>query len=104
MPSFQTITPDEVRNRLENGETLFLVDVREQEEIIRNGKIPEAVHISMGDIPNKLSHFYKNIKYIIICKTGIRSEHVCYYLDARGYSVLNMVGGMNEYNGKLHTA
>lgn len=47
MTEVKTITTEEVQERLENGETLFLVDVREDEEVA-TGKIPEAVHIKMG--------------------------------------------------------
>ncbi|MGQ0420602.1 rhodanese-like domain-containing protein [Bacillus sp. HC-Mk] len=43
MTEVKTITTEEVQERLENGETLFLVDVREDEEVAA-GKIPEAVH------------------------------------------------------------
>ena len=44
MTEVKTITTEEVQERLENGEALFLVDVREDEEVAA-GKIPEAVHI-----------------------------------------------------------
>ncbi|GAA3320318.1 hypothetical protein GCM10020331_030820 [Ectobacillus funiculus] len=59
----KTITPAEVEQRLKEGETLFLVDVREHEEVAY-GKIPEAVHIPMGEIPNKLDSFDKDHEYI----------------------------------------
>lgn len=101
MFELQTITPEEVQERLENGETLFLVDVREDEEIEYYGKIPEAVHIKMGDIPSKLEVFDKENEYIFICKSGVRSEHVCLYLNEQGYKAVNMVGGMTSYAGEV---
>ncbi|MFX3623116.1 MAG: rhodanese-like domain-containing protein [Ectobacillus sp.] len=95
------ITPKEVQERLEAGETLFLVDVREDEEIAYYGKIPEAVHIKMGDIPNKLDAFDKGTEYIFVCKAGVRSEYVCKYLNGLGYKAVNMDGGMMMYEGKV---
>jgi rhodanese-related sulfurtransferase len=100
MHEVQTITPEEVQARLEQGETLHLVDVREDEEIACYGKIPEAIHIKMGDIPNKLSYFNKEDTYIFICKAGVRSEHVCMYMQEQGYKAINMIGGMLYYTGK----
>lgn len=100
MTEVNTITTKEVQERLENGETLFLVDVREDEEVAY-GKIPEAVHIKMGDIPSKLDVFAKENEYIFICRSGMRSENVCHYLNELGYKTVNMVGGMLEYEGEV---
>ncbi|UOY94355.1 rhodanese-like domain-containing protein [Ectobacillus sp. JY-23] len=100
MHEVQTITPEEVQARLEQGETLHLVDVREDDEIAFYGKIPEATHIKMGDIPNKLDYFNKEDAYIFICKAGVRSEHVCMYMQEQGYKAINMIGGMSYYTGK----
>jgi rhodanese-related sulfurtransferase len=99
--TYQTITAKEVQERLRQGETLFLVDVREDEEIAYYGKIPEAVHIKMGDIPERLSVLDKENEYIMICKAGVRSEHVCQYLSSLGYNVINMEGGMMSYEGEV---
>lgn len=99
MTEVKTITTEEVQERLENGETLFLVDVREDEEVA-TGKIPEAVHIKMGDIPNKVDFFDKENEYIFICRSGMRSENVCHYLNKQGFKTMNMVGGMLQYEGE----
>ncbi len=96
----KTITAEELQKRLESGETLFLVDVREDEEVAY-GKIPEAVHIKMGDIPSKLDFFDKENEYIFICRSGMRSERVCEYLQEQGYKVVNMEGGMLNWNGEV---
>ncbi|EEM39471.1 Rhodanese-like domain protein [Bacillus thuringiensis IBL 4222] len=99
MTEVKTITTEEVQVRLENGETLFLVDVREDEEVAA-GKIPEAVHIKMGDIPHKVDFFNKENEYIFICRSGMRSENVCHYLNEQGFKTVNMVGGMLQYEGE----
>jgi rhodanese-related sulfurtransferase len=99
MEELQLITPEELQLKLENGEKLEIVDVREDEEVAA-GMVPGAKHIRMGDIPANLDYFDKNKEYIFICRSSRRSENVCYYLQDQGYRVRNMIGGMLAWTGK----
>lgn len=92
------ITPDELKEKLSKGETLNIIDVREDEEVAE-GMIPEAVHMKMGDIPEKIDAFQKDQSYIFVCRSGKRSENVCLYLEDKGFDVTNMIGGMLEWTG-----
>lgn len=100
MNLIEIITAEEVQQRLEAGEKLELVDVREDHEV-QFGIIPGAKHIRMGDIPDHLDSFSKDKEYIFICRSGARSENVCYYLQDQGYKVRNMVGGMMSWAGEV---
>ncbi|MGD6872921.1 rhodanese-like domain-containing protein [Sutcliffiella horikoshii] len=100
MSEIQTISTDELKKKLDAGEELHLVDVREDEEI-EMGKIKQAEHIRMGDIPENLDKLDKDKEYIVICRSGRRSENVCHYLQDQGYKVRNMVGGMLEWEGDV---
>ncbi|GAB6004667.1 rhodanese-like domain-containing protein [Geobacillus vulcani] len=99
MEEIKEITPAEVKEKLERGEKLNIVDVREDEEVAL-GMIPGAKHIKMGDIPDRLEEFDRNEEYIFVCRSGRRSENVCRYLQERGYRVRNMTGGMLEWEGE----
>ncbi|MED1469420.1 rhodanese-like domain-containing protein [Bacillus salipaludis] len=99
MEEIQIITPEELKSKLEQGEKLELVDVREDEEVAE-GMIPGAMHIRMGDIPANLDYFDKDKEYIFICRSSRRSENVCYYLQEQGYKVRNMIGGMMNWSGE----
>jgi rhodanese-related sulfurtransferase len=99
MENLEIITPEELQKKLEAGEKLDLVDVREDEEVAA-GMIPGAKHIRMGDIPATLDYFDKNKEYIFICRSSRRSENVCYYLQDQGYKVRNMIGGMLAWQGE----
>jgi rhodanese-related sulfurtransferase len=99
MEEIQIITPEELKKKLEQGENLELVDVREHEEV-EQGMIPGAKHIRMGEIPANLDYFDKDKEYIFICRSSRRSENVCYYLQEQGYKVRNMIGGMLEWTGE----
>ncbi len=69
MDPIEIITPEELKQKLEAGEKLELVDVREDEEVAE-GMIPGAKHIRMRDIPANLEYFDRNKEYIIICRSG----------------------------------
>ncbi len=99
MDQIETITTDELKAKLEAGEKLELIDVREDEEVAA-GIIPGAKHIRMGTIPDNLDYFNKDKEYIFICRSGNRSGHVCHYLQEQGFKVKNMVGGMLNWQGE----
>jgi rhodanese-related sulfurtransferase len=94
------ITTAELQEKLEQGEKLNLIDVREDEEVAA-GMIPGAKHIKMGEVPMRLDELDQDTEYIFICRSGGRSENVCYFLHDHGYNVVNMVGGMLAWNGKV---
>jgi rhodanese-related sulfurtransferase len=98
MDEIKEITAAEVKERLDRGEKLNIVDVREDEEVAL-GMIPGAKHIKMGEIPSRLDEFNKEEEYIFVCRSGRRSENVCRYLQELGYRVCNMAGGMLEWEG-----
>lgn len=93
------ITPNDLKTKLENGEKLDIIDVREEEEV-EEGMIPQAKHIPMGEIPDRIEEFDKEKEYIFVCRSGRRSENVCLYLQDIGFNVINMVGGMLEWTGE----
>lgn len=97
--SVKEISIEELKQKLEQEEAIQLVDVRENEEVAE-GMIPEAIHIRMGDIPEKLDAFDQTQEYYIICRSGKRSENVCYFLEDQGYEATNVVGGMLAWTGE----
>lgn len=100
MGDIPVITTDELQQKLEAGEELELVDVREDEEVAA-GMIPGSKHIKMMDIPARLNELDREKEYIFICRSSARSGNVCHYLQDQGYKVRNMIGGMLEWRGKV---
>lgn len=100
MDELNIISPEELQKKLEAGEKLEIVDVREDEEVI-SGMIPGAKHIKMGEIPMNTDHFDPDKEYIMVCRSGRRSENVCWFLHDHGIKVRNMAGGMLEWKGKV---
>ncbi|PRZ17052.1 rhodanese-related sulfurtransferase [Laceyella sediminis] len=94
-----TITPQEVEHRLQKGEKLNIIDVREAEEVAE-GKIPEAKHMALGTLADRLHELDPGNEYIMVCRSGGRSERACEFLQEQGFKVKNMVGGMLAWKGK----
>ncbi len=91
------ITTDELRERINAGEKLQLIDVREHEEVVQ-GMIDGARHIPMGEIPGRLDEIDPDAPTVLICRSGYRSERVREYLSQHGYdNCLNMEGGMIDW-------
>jgi rhodanese-related sulfurtransferase len=90
------ITPEEVKKRLDAGETLNLVDVREPSEnaefniggiLHPLGKIRELDITELEDM--------KDEELIMYCRSGNRSGQACIMLETMGFSnVKNLIGGM----------
>lgn len=95
----KTITPEELQQWLDEKRDVDLVDVREAEEFAE-GKIPQAKHIRLSEIPERLQEFSKTKTTILICRSGNRSGRACEYLQPLGYDVVNLVGGMLEWEGE----
>ncbi|ACB59835.1 MULTISPECIES: rhodanese-like domain-containing protein [Exiguobacterium] len=94
-------TAKEVQEKLENGEQLNIIDVREVDEV-KEGKIPNAIHIPLGLVEFKMNELDKKKQYVMVCRSGARSGRAATYLEGQGYDVINMDGGMMAYEGKTN--
>lgn len=85
----------DVKRRLDAGEKLVLVDVREESEWSR-GHLPGAVHLGKGIIERDIEQCVPdtNTKLILYCGGGFRSALSADNLQKMGYSnVESMDGG-----------
>ena len=98
--AFKATTPNEVAERLNKGETLSLLDVREQDEWME-GHVAGAKHIPLGELDLRLNELDPNHEMIVICRSGNRSRMACEFLSGRGFHVVNMTGGLNAWTSNL---
>jgi rhodanese-related sulfurtransferase len=92
------LEPAEVKQRLDRGEALSILDVREPEEV-EIAAIPGATHIPMNDIPARLSELDPEAQWVVVCHHGIRSAQVAMYLRQMGFAhVANLGGGIEEWS------
>lgn len=91
------ISIHDVKRRIDGGDNLVLLDVREAEEL-ENGTLPGIVHIPMGDMPVRVRELNPQSEVVVVCRTGNRSRKVADFLLAMGFeSVANMTEGMNGW-------
>jgi rhodanese-related sulfurtransferase len=86
---------DTVRRRLEDGDAVRLIDVREDEEW-QKGHIPGAIHIGKGVIERDIEKTIPETSAAIVlyCGGGYRSVLAADTLQRMGYTnVESMMGG-----------
>jgi rhodanese-related sulfurtransferase len=94
--------PKSVKNRLDKGESLLLIDVREESEW-NAGHIPGAIHLSKGIIERDIEEKFpdRSSELILYCGGGFRSVLAAHNLKLMGYkNVISMDGGWREWNKK----
>lgn len=99
----KTITPEELKARLDAGEKINLVDVREPHE--REEYNIGGTHLPLGNIQSmQLDDLedMKNDEIVFYCRSGNRSGQAALMLDQLGYkNTVNLAGGMNEWRSKV---
>ncbi|MGH7779459.1 MAG: rhodanese-like domain-containing protein [Candidatus Binataceae bacterium] len=90
--------PFELKARLERGDAIVILDVRELAEI-ELARFPGATHIPMNDIPARIGELDPERETIVVCHHGMRSAQVGMYLVRNGFKrVVNLAGGINAWS------
>ena len=92
----------DVKRRLDAGEKLVLIDVREESEWAR-GHLPGAIHLGKGVIERDIEQRLPDAgsKMVLYCGGGFRSALAADNLQKMGYTnVLSMDGGIRDWRGK----
>ncbi|MGH9257925.1 MAG: molybdopterin-synthase adenylyltransferase MoeB [Vicinamibacterales bacterium] len=95
------ITPVELKRRLDAGEDLFILDVREPNEYQIN-RIPGSTLIPLGELPRRYQELPRDREIVAQCKMGGRSARAMEYLKTVGFAkVKNLRGGILEWIDKV---
>jgi adenylyltransferase/sulfurtransferase len=95
------ITPVELKRRLDAGEDLFILDVREPNEYQIN-RIAGSTLIPLGELPRRHQELPRDREIIAQCKVGGRSAKAMEYLKTVGFTnVKNLRGGILEWIDKV---
>ncbi len=93
------ITVEELKQRIESGEKINLIDVREDYEYEADNIGGQL--IPLGDLPHRLSEIedLKDEEVLVHCRSGKRSETAQRYMQSQGFTnVRNVIGGLLAYN------
>ncbi len=70
-----------------------LIDVREPMEWMM-GTLPGAERIRLMELPGRVDELDKDTPYLIVCRSGNRSQQAATFLTNLGYHAANLSGGM----------
>ncbi|WP_409270623.1 rhodanese-like domain-containing protein [Neobacillus sp. SCS-31] len=96
---YETVSVEEAMELIKNNEVKIL-DVRTPEEY-NGGHIPGSELIPLQVLDGMAENLDKDVDYLIVCKSGNRSKQASELLAAKGFSVLNLDGGMNAWTGEV---
>lgn len=100
MAQVVNLKPAEVQKRLESGENLLVLDVREEYEF-KEGHIPGTKLIPLGTLSARLKELDPKAPVVVVCRSGNRSAQGADLLAKAGFTqVFNMTGGMSQWQGK----
>lgn len=91
------ISPQQLRQLLQQQPDTVLLDVREDDEIALCA-LPDAVHIPMNLIPLRHNELPDDVPLVVYCHHGIRSLNTARYLEEAGFEQLyNLSGGIDAW-------
>ena len=96
------ITAVELKQRLDNGEDIQIVDVREDNEVAI-AKLPNTIHIPLAQVVNRMAEIDPARETVVHCKMGGRSARAIEALKRSGFTgnLLNLAGGITAWSNDV---
>jgi len=95
------MSPHELKRRMDAGEPLELIDVREPFEY-EIARIDGAKLFPLGEISDRLDELKRNRPIVVHCHTGKRSAQAVQLLQQRGFAnVYNLEGGIDAWSDQI---
>jgi molybdopterin/thiamine biosynthesis adenylyltransferase/rhodanese-related sulfurtransferase len=88
------ITVEELKARLDRGEAIYILDVRNPEEF-QIGRIPGSVLLPLPQLGQRFAELPRDREMVVHCKSGMRSAKAIHFLRQQGFQRLkNLKGGI----------
>jgi rhodanese-related sulfurtransferase len=99
------ITAEELKQKIDNGESFIFLDVRELFETYISSIDIETVSIPLDELGNRADELGKDDEIIVMCRCGNRSKTACELLIQYGFvNVANLKGGINSWAARIDTS
>jgi len=96
--SVKQLSASELKKKMDQGEQLFLLDVREPHEF-KYACITNSILIPLNQVPQRLDELDTDQEIIVICHHGMRSQQAAAYLDHSGFrNIANLQGGIDAWS------
>jgi rhodanese-related sulfurtransferase len=93
------INNEELEAKINSGENVVILDVREYAEYAFN-HISGAKSIPLGELEDRMAELDKNKEIFVVCRTGNRSDLAAQKLAQNGFNqVVNVIPGMSNWQG-----
>jgi rhodanese-related sulfurtransferase len=86
------LTPEELKEALESKQGIFLLDVRNPEELEQSGVIDGYVNIPLDQLEKRLGEVPRDKVIITMCMRGSRAGRAAAILEKAGYNVYGSCG------------
>lgn len=88
------ITAEELKARLDRGDNVFILDVRNPEEY-QICRLAGSTLIPLGTLPQRFGELDRSREIVVHCKSGMRSQRAIGFLKQQGFTKLqNLTGGI----------
>ena len=100
-PGTGETTVEQLKQRLDRGEKVFILDVRNLEEV-QICRIPGGVLLPLPSLPQRLRELDRDQEMVVYCKSGMRSQRAIDFLRQQGFTKLsNLKGGILAWADKI---
>ncbi len=101
--SLPEISPQELKQKLDKDNSVFLLDVREQSEydIVH---LEHAQLIPLNTLPQHIDSLPPDQEIVVYCHHGQRSFYATAYLHQNGFTeAKNLTGGIDQWAAEIDT-
>jgi rhodanese-related sulfurtransferase len=97
MSDYESITPRELKEKLDDGDRPEILDVRESWEF-ELARIEGSTLIPLSELPDRFRELDPAAETVVVCHHGSRSAYATRALAQTGFrKVLNLEGGLDAY-------
>ena len=95
------ISPEQLKKRIDAGEAVYVLDVRNPNEF-QICRIPGTTLLPLPELGNRFAEVPKDREVVVHCKSGMRSAKAIEFLKGQGYTkLLNLTGGILGWAEKV---
>lgn len=98
----EEITSTELKQRLDKGDDIQIIDVRENNEVTI-ARLPNSVHIPLGQVLTRMNEIDPTRETVVHCKMGGRSARAIDALQRSGFKgkLMNLKDGIIGWSNEV---
>ncbi|HET9528437.1 MAG TPA: rhodanese-like domain-containing protein [Pyrinomonadaceae bacterium] len=98
----EEITSTELKQRLDKGDDIQIIDVRENNEVAI-ARLPNSVHIPLGQVLTRMNEIDPTRETVVHCKMGGRSARAIDALQRSGFKgkLMNLKDGIIGWSNEV---